>query len=85
MADNIYQVILLGKIAEGYDAEVVQEQLAITFDIDLKKIPKLLKKPTIIRKDLSHDFANRYKIGLEKIGVLCDIEPPLEPSSYELA
>ncbi len=86
MTDKIYKLILLGKIAEGYDVEVAQDKLSIIFDIpDLKQIPKLLKKPTVIRKNLSRDVAMQYKTGLEKIGVLCDIDPPFEtePSFVE--
>ncbi|RKZ41354.1 MAG: hypothetical protein DRQ49_05445 [Gammaproteobacteria bacterium] len=75
MVDKIYNLIILGKIVEGYNVEIIQEKLAIIFDIDLKKIPKLLKKPTIIRKNLSYDVALEYKNGLEQIGVLCKISP----------
>ena len=74
MANKIYKLILLGKIAEGYDVEIAHEKLAIVFEIDLKKIPKLLKKPTVIRKNLNETDASRYKHGLEKIGVACQIE-----------
>ena len=83
MSDKIYKVILLGDIADGYDIEIAHEKLAIIFDIDLKKIPKLLKKPTVIRKELTHSFAERYQTGLEKIGVLCKIHPPLETGYIE--
>lgn len=69
MADNIYKLILLGEIASGYDVEIAHEKLANVFDIDLKKIPKLLKRSIIIRKNLSYDDALQYKTGLEKIGV----------------
>jgi hypothetical protein len=81
MTDKIYKVVLLGKIAEGYDVEIVHEKLAIIFDIDLKKIPKLLKKPIIIRKNLTSEVALKYKAGLEKIGVFCEITPPLKTDS----
>ena len=74
----MYKLIISGKIAENYDVEIVHEKLAIIFDIDLKKIPKLLKKPTVIRKNLSYDVVRQYKEGLEKIGVLCDTSPKLE-------
>ncbi|NJO14993.1 MAG: hypothetical protein HC877_04370 [Thioploca sp.] len=77
MTDKIYKVVLLGKIAKGYDVEIAQEKLAIIFDIDLKKIPKLLKKPIVIRKNLTSAVAVKYKNGLEKIGVLCEIHPAL--------
>jgi 6-phosphogluconate dehydrogenase (decarboxylating) len=77
MAKN-YKVILRGQIEEGIDIEEVHEKLAIVFDIDLNKIPKLLKKPTVIRKNLTSKYALAYQIGLEKIGVPCDIEPPVE-------
>ena len=81
MTDKIYKVVLLGKIAEGYDVEIVHEKLAIIFDIDLKKIPKLLKKPIVIRKNLTSEVALKYKAGLEKIGVFCEITPPLKTDS----
>lgn len=80
MAKN-YKVILRGQIEEGIDIEEVHEKLAIVFDIDLNKIPKLLKKPTVIRKNLTPEYALAYQIGLEKIGVPCDIEPPVETES----
>lgn len=76
--DKIYKIILLGKIVEGYDVEITHEKLAIIFEIPLKKIPKLLKNPIIIRKNLTQDVALRYQMGLEKIGVLCEVNPPLE-------
>ncbi|MCK5720850.1 MAG: hypothetical protein KAH84_13010 [Thiomargarita sp.] len=84
MADN-YQLILIGKIAAGYDVEIVHEKLSIIFDIDLKKIPKLLKKPTIIRKGLNYKIAFQYKQNLEKIGVLCDFLPKLETEFEPIA
>ncbi|MDM8560767.1 hypothetical protein [Candidatus Parabeggiatoa sp. HSG14] len=83
MADKIYKVVLLGKIEEGYDKEITHEKLALVFDIDLKKIPKLLKKPHVIRKNLTHEVALKYKNGLEKIGVLCDIIPPIEETTAD--
>lgn len=73
-----YKLILLGKIAAGHDKEIVHEKLAIIFEIELKKIPKLLKKPLVIRKELSREVVLKYKNGLEHIGVLCDIDPPLK-------
>ena len=81
MTDKIYKVVLLGKIAEGYDVEIVHEKLAIIFDIDLKKIPKLLKKPIVIRKNLTAEVALKYQTGLEKIGVFCEIHPPLKTAA----
>ncbi|MBE9561525.1 MAG: hypothetical protein IMF12_01500, partial [Proteobacteria bacterium] len=61
MSDKIYKVVLLGKIADGYDIEIAHEKLALIFDIDLKKITKLLKKPIIIRSELTYDVAVRYQ------------------------
>ena len=77
MADQ-YQLILSGQIAAGYDEEIAHEKLAIIFEIELKKIKKLLKKPLIIRTDLNREVALKYKNGLEKIGIGCEISPPLE-------
>ena len=78
MTDNVYKIVLLGKIADGFDAAVAHEQLATIFNIDIKKIPKLIKKPVVIRTHLKRDAAQRYQTGLEKIGILCDIIPPLD-------
>jgi 6-phosphogluconate dehydrogenase (decarboxylating) len=78
LTENTHKLVLLGAIREGFDPEIAREKLAIVFDIDLKKIPKLLKKPTVIRKNLTPDVAYRYKTGLDKIGVICHISPPLE-------
>jgi len=78
MTETPHKLILLGSIQEGFDTEIAHEKLAIVFDIDLKKVPKLLKKPTVIRKNLTPETAYRYKTGLDKIGVLCHISPPLE-------
>ncbi len=78
MTDNVYKIVLLGKIADGFDAAIAHDQLASIFNIDIKKIPKLLKKPVVIRTHLKRDAALRYQTGLEKIGILCDIIPPLD-------
>ncbi len=78
MTDNVYKIVLLGKIADGFDAAIAHDQLATIFNIDIKKIPKLLKKPIVIRTNLKRDAALRYQTGLEKIGILCDIIPPLD-------
>ncbi len=76
MANNNYKIILLGKIIDGFDSAEVKEKLAIVFEKTEKQIEKLLKKgkPVVVRKNLTAEFALRYKEGLEKIGVLCQIE-----------
>lgn len=70
-----YQLIVLGEIAEGFDDQEVKEKLATIFEKDEKQIDKLFKKskPTIIRKNLTEGIALRYQVGLERIGVLCEI------------
>jgi len=75
--DKNYKLILLGKLAEGVDPTEVKEKLAIIFDKSEKKIEKLFKKkpePVVIRKNLAEDIALRYKTGLERIGVICNIQ-----------
>jgi hypothetical protein len=76
MSNNNYKIILLGKIIDGFDSAEVKEKLAIVFEKTEKQIEKLLKKgkPVVVRKNLTAEFALRYKEGLEKIGVLCQIE-----------
>ncbi len=76
MSDNSYKVILLGQIADGFDPAEVKEKLALIFEKSEKKINKLFKKkpaPIVIRKNLTQEVALRYKMGMEKIGVLCEI------------
>lgn len=72
--DKSYKVILRGDIADGHDPEEAKEKLATALKKKRKEIEKLLKKPTIFRENLTQENAVRYKHGLEKIGVLCDIE-----------
>ncbi|MCK5720849.1 MAG: hypothetical protein KAH84_13005 [Thiomargarita sp.] len=72
--DKNFNLILVGiEEKEDVEKEITYEKLSIIFDIDLKKIPKLLKKPTIIRKNLTYEIALQYQEGLGKIGVLSKI------------
>jgi hypothetical protein len=78
MTEKIYKIILLGKIADGHDKEIAVEKLALVLEIELKTATKLLKKPVVLRKNLTREFALRYKTGLEKIGIPSEISPPIE-------
>ena len=75
MSEDTYQLIILGEIAEGFDHQEVKEKLATIFEKDEKQIDKLFKKPKpiIVRKNLTEGVALRYQVGLERIGVLCEI------------
>lgn len=76
MSDKTYKIVLFGKIADGFDPAEAKEKLALVFDKSEKKIEKLFKKPrpVVVRKHLSQEMAQRYKTGLDKIGVLCEIQ-----------
>jgi hypothetical protein len=76
MSDKTYKVVLFGKIADGFDPAEAKEKLALVFDKSEKKIEKLFKKPrpVVVRKHLTQEMAQRYQMGLDKIGVLCEIQ-----------
>jgi hypothetical protein len=78
MTEKIYKIILLGKIADGHDKEIAVEKLALVLEIELKTATKLLKKPVVLRKNLTREFALRYKTGLEKSVFPVRYPPPLK-------
>ncbi|GAI86591.1 unnamed protein product, partial [marine sediment metagenome] len=74
--DKSYSVIFRGEIAEGQDIEKVKKNLAELFKVKSEKIERLFSdKPAIIKKNVDHTTAMKYKSTLEKVGALCSIVP----------
>ncbi|MFC1561239.1 hypothetical protein ACFL4V_02055 [Candidatus Latescibacterota bacterium] len=76
MEETSYSVIFRGEIAEGQDIEEVKKNLAELFKVKSEKIERLFSdKPAIIKKNVDHTTAMKYKSTLEKVGALCSIVP----------
>ena len=75
MENNGWSVVFEGKIATGRRVEEVKKNLAILFRTSTGKIEWLFAGPrTVIKRNLSHPTAVRYKEFLAHIGALCSIE-----------
>ncbi|MDY6991765.1 MAG: hypothetical protein SVR94_04045 [Pseudomonadota bacterium] len=75
MTEKNYRVIL-SAISEQVDKKAVEEKLISIFEKDKKAIKKFFKKPkpTLIRKHLTPEAALRYKMGLERLGLVAEIQ-----------
>ena len=75
MAKGSYQVIFSGKIIEHADLDMVKANVARTFSIPPEKLEKLFSgRRLVLKKDLDHATAERYRLTLERAGALCELE-----------
>jgi hypothetical protein len=75
MENNGWSVVFEGKIATGRRVEEVKKNLAILFRTSTGKIEGLFAGPrTVIKRNLSHPAAMKYKKVLAHVGALCRIE-----------
>ena len=73
MSDDSYKVVVQG-IAEGRVQAEVANNLAACLKVDLKKTEIFFKgQPVVIKKGLSEQAAMKYKVVLEKAGVVVNV------------
>jgi len=71
-----YNLIFQGTIADGYRLEQVKKNLANIFKVDEKKVETLFTKDSVIlKKDLNHESAVKYRQALLKAGAVCELAP----------
>ena len=71
-----YNLIFQGTIADGYRLEQVKKNLANIFKVDVKKVETLFTKDSVIlKKDLNHESAVKYRQALLKAGAVCELAP----------
>jgi hypothetical protein len=68
-----YRIILVG-IGKNQDPETVKVQFAKLFKSPPERIEKMFAKvPVVVKSDLSHDMALKYRAHIEKAGGECRI------------
>jgi len=71
---TVFRVVLTGQIKDGYNLPQVTQSLSNLFKVDIKTISKLFDKaPSIVKGDINEQLAVKYKLALEKCGVVCVI------------
>ena len=84
MTENIYRVVLSGKLAAGKSEADVAARMAALFKTTADKMSQLVKRPgTVVKKDVDLATAKKYAQAILSTGAVCMIEPPetlAEPS-----
>ncbi len=71
-----YNLIFKGTIADGYRVEQVKKNLADLFKVDQQKVESLFTNDSVVlKKDLNHESALKYRKALLKAGAVCNIKP----------
>jgi hypothetical protein len=84
MAHQEFQVIFRGELLPDWPTEAVKANLAKLFKADEARIEVLFSgRPTIIKRGLSQEEGERYRLLFERAGAVCEVVPsaPLPPPS----
>lgn len=80
MSEAGYAVVFRGEILDGYSREQVKEGFGRMFGLGADKLELLFSQPKVVlKKGLSRDVADRYRLRLESIGALVRLEAPAAP------
>jgi hypothetical protein len=70
-----YNLIFQGSIADGYRPDQVKRNLAKLLKADENKVESLFTKGSVVlKKDLNHESAVKYRDALLKAGAVCNIK-----------
>lgn len=76
MAEKEFTVVCHGEILEGFDRDLVKQNLAVLFKQPVEKIALILDKPrSTLKSGLSEAKANQYLTALTRAGLKVSIEP----------
>ena len=71
-----YNLIFQGSIADGYQLDQVKRNLANLLKADESRVESLFTRGSIVlKKDLNHESAVKYRNALLKAGAVCNIKP----------
>lgn len=72
--DNLFEVLVLGRVVEGQEIQKVKENLTKVFKISSEKVERLLSnKPVIVKKNVSREQAKKIKDIIRKAGAECKV------------
>jgi hypothetical protein len=75
MADDHFQVVLTGTVAEGFEPAQVKANVAALFKVGLDKVDKLFSgRPLAIKKGLDEATAKKYQLALQRAGAVCLVQ-----------
>lgn len=74
MSDATYMVVFRGELVDGADLEQVKERMQELFKLTQEKVEQLFTlSAVVLKKNLSHELAEKFKHQLESIGVIVDV------------
>ncbi|WP_349571279.1 YjgN family protein [Azotobacter salinestris] len=80
MSEAGYAVVFRGEILDGYSREQVKEGFGRMFGLGADKLELLFSQPRVVlKKGLSRDMADRYRLRLESIGAQVTLETAAAP------
>lgn len=81
MNEDLYCVVLTGKLVAGRDTQSTKQALAGLFKTSQESIDELLAKaPVKIKKEIDRDTGLKYKAAVEQAGALCELQK-LKPAA----
>ncbi len=76
------QLVFLGEVLDGFQAEEVKRQLGLLLKLDEARLHKLFSgKPVVLKRSVELAEAHRYVARLAKIGARLHIEPGDAPAA----
>lgn len=81
-ADDKFNLVFRGQLAKGVDLAVVKRNLGQLFKIDAGKVEAMFSgKPVVLKRGLSSDAANKYRVAIKKAGALVElvVDAPIKP------
>jgi Tfp pilus assembly major pilin PilA/ribosomal protein L40E len=76
-----YRIIFAGEVLPGHEVHTVKQELMRRLKLPQERADKLFNgRPRIIKKGLDEAGARKYLKGMNKIGVLVKVDPPLPAS-----
>jgi len=74
-----YEIAFSGELQQGFDGEQVRVNLCKLFQTDVARIEALFSgRRTVIKKGLSQELAEKYRVALARAGALVEIINPDE-------
>lgn len=76
MADDLYNIVFKGELVRSFELDVVKNNMGKLFKISGPKLEALFSGKTIIlKRNLSFEAANKYRVAIKKVGARIDLLP----------
>ena len=76
MSAGHYMLVFRGELVEGFTIEQAQSNLRELFKISQEKVEQLfVLSSVVVKKDLSHELAEKFQQRLHELGMVTSIQP----------